>query len=324
MPNISRSVSNYQVPFLHLNAAAEHQLPCRMSDLYRCSVTVGNPSFLSSQDIRRHGFWRVLYTSIIEKASVVFCNIEVNAQLLRRTSMYDTYISDKKRDVSYNLGMAFAKFHSEQLLGIRNLIHLEFLKKRHAIVFVQQVGNRRPQEPDLLGQSADGSWHLFEAKGTSYKNKLAEQISYGKNQTSQVSTIHGQLPATRTVSATYIGKDRIFTHLEDPSDGGVSIIDFDEADYNRAYYAPFLLSQQKDYPEAVEVIINGVNVHRYELPVPGGMLSIGVLSSILPAIINGNPGDLSSALRNIAEISVKGDDQYSFGLDGFVVGFKAD
>lgn len=322
MPDVLRSVANYQVPFLHLNAMGEQRVSCKKADLYRCAVTVGNPTYISLRLIRQHHFWPVLSNSIIKKCLLISTNIETHGSLLRRRSIFDTYVSDDKKTVSYNVGMALAKFHSERLLDIRNLLHLEFLRQQNAVVFVQQAGGKRPQEPDLLGQSADGSWHLFEAKGSSYENKLSKKLIEGKIQAQQVFTVHGQLPATRTISATYLGADRIYTRIEDPSDRGASVIDFEDANFNRAYYAPFLISQQPGYPGAKEIVIDGVPVMMFGLDSEVGMLHIGVLSHIYPFLLTSDFGALPGALADSADLSGRGGDQYSFGRDGFVIGFE--
>ena len=102
--------------------------------------------------------------------------------------IFDGYVLDQKRNVSYNLGMAVAKYYSEKLLQIANLIHVETLKKQNAIVFVNQIGSTK--EPDLVGQTSNGDWHIFEAKGMS-TNSLATNITRAKNQARQIHSLTG-------------------------------------------------------------------------------------------------------------------------------------
>lgn len=322
VPSVSRAVSKYSVPFLHLNAPAEHLVSCKRSDLYRCAVTVGNPSFISLKAIRQYGFWPVLCTSVLEKCLLVASNIEVRGTRMRLRNIYNTHISDTKRIVSYSLGMAFAKFHSERLLRIRNLMHLEFLKQHNVVTFAPQLAGKRSKEPDLLGQDANQSWHLFEAKGTSYEDKLSVKLTEGKVQTAQILTICGQLPTTRSVSATYIGRDRIYTRIEDPSDRGAETIDFDERQFMRAYYAPFLISEQKEYPNSRDVIIDGIPTRMFSMSDSRGEVSIGVLQSIYPLLRSGGFDALHNTLNGAEDLTGRESDQYSFGLDGFVVGFR--
>ena len=254
---------------------------------------------------------------------MVSTNIQTVGSVLCRNPIYDTYVSDAKRVVSYSLGMAFAKFHSESLLNIRNLVHLEFLKQQNAIVFVPQPGNIKPQEPDLVGQDVGGAWHVFEAKGTSVKNKVTQQIADGKIQVRQISTIHGQLPATRTVSGTHIGKGGIYSRIEDPSDRGQALVDFDDNTFNQAYYAPFLISEQPGYPDPTSVIIDGQSVLMFSLENALGVLSIGILTSVYNALRTGSSATLLVTLEAIDDFTKRETDQYSFGRDGFVIGYKA-
>lgn len=319
MSTVLRSVNGYQAPFAGLNTHTGQAIGCKKSDLYRCAVTVGNPTFFSLNAIRTYGLLPALCTSIFDKCSIVASNIEKYGTVLRRGAIYDTHVSDIKRQVSYSLGMAFAKFHAERLLGIHNLIHLEFLKRLNAVTFIQQPTTNRPQEPDLVGQSADGSWHIFEAKGTSYQNNVAAQVAGGKIQAAQIATIHGQVPTTRTVSGTYIGRDRIETYLQDPSDSGSSAIAFEQNDYNKAYYAPFFIG----LPDVREVLIDGVLVRMFNIRGSTGTASIGLTVPVFEALQNQDTTDLPSALPD-PSVFERGSDQYSFGLDGFVVGFKAD
>ena len=222
MPSIYRVVTSYQPPFAGINTNGEATLQCRKLDLYRSIITVGNPSYFSLQAIRDYGFARVMYDSIFKKIAIVASNIQSDLGGMRRHPIFDGYVSDEKRIVSYNLGMAFAKLYSEKLLGIPNLVHTEFLKRQNAITFARQAANVRPKEPDLVGQTSDGNWHLFEAKGVSSStSQLNRKIAEAKNQVRQVAAIHGVAPLTGSACATFIGRDRILTHLVDPpSDEG--------------------------------------------------------------------------------------------------------
>lgn len=321
MVYISRSVSNYSVPFDHLNQETEHTIRCKKSDLYRCAVTVGNPSFISRQKIRDYGFWPVLCNSLIDKCSLVATNLINSRGRLRRSNIYDTYVTDKKRDVSYNLGMVFAKLHSEKLLGIRNLVHLEFLKQQNNVTFIRQATSKRPKEPDLIGQDGRGVWHIFEAKGTSCETQIASQIKKGKNQAKQINTIHGQLPGTRSVAATYVGNDRIFTQIEDPSDIGDITIDLDKIDFIKSYYAPFLMNQVDGFPNLESRIIDGIPVEIFKIKNNIGVLHVGIVSYISQLIRDSDEVNLFQTLSILPDISDRGGEYYSFGSDGFVVGF---
>lgn len=325
MPHIHRIVSNYQGNFANLNTApAESSLRCRKLDLYRSIITVGNPSYLSWQDIRNFGFARALYNSIFEKIALVATNIDSSPAGMRRHAIFDTYISDKKRIVSYNLGMTFAKLYSQKLLGIPNLIHIEFLKKTGAVVFVAQAGKERPKEPDLVGQTPDGNWHVVEAKGvSSSESQLPAKIAEAKLQIQQIATIHGVPPTTGNACATYIGADRIFTRLEDPESGDGKELKFDRQKFYEAYYSPFLLAQNSPNLSRRRERVDGLDVEFFDLIKANRKISIG-LDRELAELVEAKHYDFSQSLRQRLQQYSSADanrDRYSFGLDGFVVGY---
>ncbi|EKT0590998.1 hypothetical protein QDS07_000584 [Morganella morganii] len=266
MPLIYNTVKNYLPPYGSINTSSESTLDCRKIDLYRSMITVGNPSFLSYKTIKKFGFYRAIYNSLIEKVATVASNIESDRNGIRRHLIFDTYVSDKKRVVSYNLGMAFAKLYSEKILGIPNLVHLEFLKKSNAVTFLNNNSKKRPKEPDLVGQTPDGSWHIFEAKGISTsESQLKNKIIEAKKQINQVSAIHGNAPLTGSACATYIGRDRIFTHLEDPSTNELDTIVIDYNKFITSYYSIFFMMNEVLNQSKKRKTIDGIDVDFYDL-----------------------------------------------------------
>ncbi|MBI6748183.1 hypothetical protein [Pseudomonas syringae] len=324
MPNIYRVAKSYNSPFDFLNTTGESALRCRKIDLYRSIITVGSPSFLSGQDIRSYGFARVLYSSIIRKIAIVAVNIKSDIHGIRRHPIFDTHITDDKRIVSYNLGMTFAKFYSEKLLGVPNLIHLEYLKKQNAVTFAPQIDRARSREPDLVGQTPDGNWHVFEAKGiSSSTSQLNSKILEAKDQVRQVKTIHGMPPSTGTACATHIGPDRILTYLEDPSADDGKQVNIDQEKFIKSYYAPFLLAGKFLDRASRHEQIDGLDVEFYDLDYANIKLSIGIDREVLDLVKNNThnlPNQVVARLREYAASDDK-KSKYSIGLDGFVVGY---
>ena len=109
MPYINYESTGYTNNHIHINSNGIQSIRCRKLDLYRAMVTVGNPSFISRQKIRDFGLARAIYDSVIEKVGTVWENIESDRTGMRLHPIYHSHVSDKKRIVSYNLGMAFAK-----------------------------------------------------------------------------------------------------------------------------------------------------------------------------------------------------------------------
>ncbi len=325
MPLIYRTVANYQGAFSALNTSPnESTLRCKKLDLYRSIITVGNPSFLSWQNIRQLGLARALYDSILEKVALVAINIESDSAGMRRHQIFDTYVSDKKRVVSYNLGMTFAKLYSEKILGIPNLIHIEFLKKNGAVAFAPQPGNDRPKEPDLVGQTADGNWHVVEAKGVSTsESQLPGKISEAKLQIQQIATIHGVPPATGNACATYIGTNRIFTRLEDPPAGDGKRIELNREKFYDAYYAPFLLAEASLQTPRRKERIDGLEIDFFDLERANRKLRIGLDREIAELVLSKKyefSQGISQRLRQYSSQDQQ-NERYSIGLDGFVVGY---
>lgn len=324
MPNIFRVVTNYQAPFSAINTNGEKSLQCRKLDLYRSIITVGNPSFFSLQNIREYGFARALYDSILKKVAIVASNIQSDSAGIRRHPIFDTYVSDEKRIISYNLGMTFAKLYSEKLLNIPNLIHIEFLKKQNAVRFIQQPGNQRSKEPDLVGQTADGTWHIFEAKGVSSStSQLNGKIAEAKNQVQQVATVNGVAPSTGSACATYIGSDRILTYISDPPSDKGKRVEINKEKFLDSYYAPFFIAERiLDIPTRKESI-DGLDVDFYDLHYARRKLSIGLTHEVVELIQTRNYDLLQNVSTRLKEYSLADTryNKYSIGLDGFVVSY---
>jgi hypothetical protein len=316
MSRIQRLVEGYSGRYASLNAI-EQPHACKRIDLIRCAITVGSPWGLSWDLIGQVGLTRAIYGSIVDKAFLVWENVDSTATGLHRSKAFERHTKDKKRDVSYNIGMAVAKLNSERILGIRNLIHVEFLKKKGVIAFV--AGATR--EPDLVGEDAKGQWHIFEAKCRSTsRSSLTDALINGKTQAQQVATIHGIPPVTRSVSATYFGASEIYTCVKDPRGEGVRSLDINSNDeFARAYYAPFLISRDERIP-TTEVMVDGISMDQFAITVDGRTLKIGLYKEVIEAVDSGRSDAIPSILDRFSAVSERESDDYSVGPDGFVIG----
>lgn len=324
MPLIFRTVTNFHSPYSKINTNGETSLQCRKIDLYRSIITVGNPSFLTFKNIHDYGLARALYDSIFKKIGIIASNIQSDFTGMRRHPIFESYLSDEKRIISYNLGMAFAKFYSEKILDIPNLIHVEFLKKQNAVTFVKQTGNKRPKEPDLVGQTVDGKWHVFEAKGISTsESHLSGKITEAKKQIQQIATIQGTPPSTGTACATYIGPDRILTYLEDPPSNDGRHVKVNIEKFVESYYAPFLLAEKLTGLTLRKESIDGLDVDFYELQHASRKLRIGLSRELCELIKSKDYKNLNGVIGQLKEYSniYEKQNNYSIGLDGFVLGY---
>lgn len=323
MPRIYYTAGNYQNPYNHINTNVEQHLWCRKLDLYRSIITVGSPSFVSWREIRQNGLFRTISNSIIQKVLMVQANIESNPNGMYLHPIFQGYVSDQKRIVSYNLGMAFAKFYAEQLLNIPNLTHLETLKKIDAVNFVQQQG--RTKEPDLVGMTSDGEWHVFEAKGMS-SNKLRTELQKAKNQAQQIDTIHGQNPATLSACATFFGNDRILSAIEDPKSEKNKKIEIQKSKFYEGYYNSFFAFKELLNTESKKETFENIDYQSFDIKTNKLELSIGLETEVYELLQQKNfdlVGEYYYSKRKRIDKNINYEqDIISVGQDGFVVKYK--
>lgn len=318
MPHIYYQARGYANHYSHINSIGIQNIRCRKLDLYRAMITVGNPSFISKQKIHDFGLARAIHNSIIEKIGVIWENVDSDRNGMRLHPIYHTHVSDKKRSISYNLGMAFAKFYAEKLLDIPNLIHVENL---NTINFHQITG--RGREPDLVGQCTNGNWHVFEAKGMS-RNNLNTQILSAKQQVQRVASIEGVIPDTLNACATYFNDTQILTYLEDPKSIDSKIIHINKENFLESFYKPiFLMSNAINKPLELRRE-DGLNYYSIDLEVKGLNLTVGLDEEIHNLIMQKEFNAISSIskqkFKRYSNDNMR--ENYSIGLDGIVVKYR--
>lgn len=323
MPRIYYNANNYGNQFNHINTNGEQYILCRKLDLYRSIITVGSPTFVSWREIRANGLFRTLSNSIIQKFLLVQANIESNQNGMNLHHSFHNHVSDQKRIVSYNLGMAFAKYYAEKLLEIPNLTHLETLKKIGAVTFVKQTG--KSKEPDLVGMTSNGDWHVFEAKGMS-SNKLASEVIKAKNQARQISTIHGQNPVSLSACATFLGNDRITSLIEDPESDGEKKIEVKKELFYEGYYNSFFAFRELLNRKSKKDKFENVDYQAFNIKTKDLELTIGLESEVYELLQEKNYNlidEFYSSKRNNDETNNGlNSEEISIGLDGFVVKYS--
>ncbi|MAD96097.1 MAG: hypothetical protein CMB99_02110 [Flavobacteriaceae bacterium] len=320
MPRIYYTANNYTNPFDHINTNGENFIRCRKLDLYRSIITVGSPTFVSWRAIRQNGLFRTISTAIIQKALMVQTNIQSNQNGMYLHPIFNGYVSDQKRIVSYNLGMAFAKIYAERLLNIPNLTHLETLKKINAVTFVKQSG--KSKEPDLVGMTSNGNWHVFEAKGMS-SNKLSSEIIVAKNQANQIATIHGQAPTTLSACATYFGSNRIVSLIEDPESGEEKNIEVKKDKFYEGYYNSFFAFRELMDRKSKKEQFENIDFQSFDIRTNQLNITIGLETEVYELLQEKNYSlidEFYASKRNTNEIvEVFDRENISIGQDGFIV-----
>ncbi len=330
MPRIYYTASQYTGNYAHINQNVESYINCRKIDLYRSIITVGNPSFITKEDIRINGLWRTISNSIIRKILLVQTNIESNREGIYLHPIFNTHVSDEKRIVSYNLGMAIAKLYASELFNIPNLIHVETLKQQGAID-INLTNDHK--EPDLVGMSPDGLWHIFEAKGMS-SNNLNSKIIEAKAQAQKVNTIHGNIPATLNACATYFSNTKILSKIEDPKSIKEKEIQINVEKYFENYYSSFFSFKK----EIKKQRINNIDYNYFDIKTDKLNLSIGLESEIFELIqqkdftyINEYYSKMKTikkdfdAERRLQNTNINQEglaSKFSLGQDGFIVKYS--
>ncbi|HCG8279963.1 TPA: hypothetical protein NJ523_004375 [Vibrio parahaemolyticus] len=322
MPLIYYRSTDYKNNHAHVNSNGIESLRCRKLDLYRSMITVGNPSFISQQQIRTYGLARAIHSSILEKVGTVWENIESDRNGMRIHPIYHSHVSDKKRIVSYNLGMAFAKFYAEQLLDIPNLIHVESLKTLGAIDFAD-TDTGRGREPDLVGQCTNGDWHVFEAKGMS-SNKLNPQLASAKEQVERVSSIHGVAPETLNACATYFSDQRILTYLQDPESRNEKVIKVLRDKFIDSTYKPLFLLGEAMNKRLELHREDGINFYAVDIEAKGVHLRVGIDEEVHDLVRQKEFSSLRNlSLEKLRHLSKEmSEESYSIGQDGVIVKYR--
>lgn len=318
MARIYYTASNYTGLFAHINTVGEQPLVCNKIDLYRAITTVGCPSYISWAKIRQFGLLRALSDSIIQKWLLVHDNIESRNGSLVLHDIFRHHVSDHKRIVSYNLGMAFAKIYAEKLLEIPNLIHVETLKKQGAITFHNTNGEKK--EPDLVGLTANGNWHVFEAKGVS-RNQLNTKILEAKEQANEVDTIHGSPPVTMSACATYFNHQRITSKIEDPEGKQKKQIEIKTDEYFETYYSPFLSIKELLNEDPKKERFEESSYYHYRILTDKLNLTIGLDEEVYELIQEKNYHEIRYFLEKKKslkkELQHEDTENYSIGDDGY-------
>lgn len=321
MPRIYYTANNYFDNYSHVNTIGEQNISCSKLDLFRSMITVGTPSFLSWREIKRFGLFRALSNSIFQKILLVHDNIGHSSNNMCLHPIFDTHVTDQKRIVSYNLGMAFAKLYAETLLNIPNLIHVETLKKTNSIEF--QNTNRRTKEPDLVGMTADGNWHVFEAKGMT-SSKLNTKINEAKEQARQIDTIHDKQPETLSACATYFSRNKIVSRIEDPKGENEKKIEIDFEKYINLYYDQFFALTKIGNESVKNEKIENIDFKLLDISINSLELTIGIETEINDLIKQKNYSLIHEYYSNNKKNFNLDSDQlkFSIGQDGFIVKYK--
>ncbi|GHU76328.1 hypothetical protein FACS189461_3770 [Spirochaetia bacterium] len=317
MSQIWYTAQGYNGSFSGINRSSKTSVSCNILDLCRTSITAGNPKDFIWNDIKDYGLYRAFASLVLEnllRVSAALCTNDKGDVCLH--PIYNSYVSDRKRSISYNLGMAIAKLFSERLLGIPDLIHVETLKRIKAIKF-KKPG--RSKEPDLVGCAKDGSWHIFESKG-SIKFFSDNAWANARKQVGAIATIHGQVPATRSVCVSRLGFDNIFTDIRDPEGSEEKeIVEVNKEKYYEYYYFPFTALREYTNSELHKTQLYGSTYDSFDIQINNNNFTIGLDSEIFALLQGKRYEQIAECFRNRRSAVDNDGEHVSTGLDGFMI-----
>lgn len=210
MPKVNYSAklfpSNFPVQLQGTNT-----INTNWANILHSAYTVGKKSnrFVYSHGV--YSLFEILYRSLIISSNLK----ENNIGELIKTNAYKDLDASEKSAVSFFMGLTSAKLLSENLLGIKWLLHYD-RHYRSLNILNSSVKSR----PDLVGKLparafSGYSWAVIEAKGRT-GNKTKKLISDAKAQTRLVLAIQNTTNLLRIASASYFKKDHFNIYWEDP------------------------------------------------------------------------------------------------------------
>lgn len=319
-PMVDLHASGFAGDYASLNMSQVQAVPCSQLDLVRCLITASSQRPFSKGSIRDLGLVRSMAFGILEPLISLAARCVSEGGSLRIHDSYWGLTPTDKRLVSQRLAEAFAKFHSQQLLQIPRLFVVEAARaSRSLTVAYVDPGKGKPKEPDLVGQSLSQDWHVIEAKGSSRSSSYTAVYNKGKLQASNIATIDGVAPSTRSVCMTFLDQPRLFTAVRDPEDRGRLDLRLDRARFDAFYFRGFQELIERQSTGYRRQIIDGYGVIFGRGP---GAYEIGLEERVFESLQNPGPVP-SQVFEGLAEVSARQSDLVSIGLDGVVVRLRA-
>jgi len=297
MSVISLQMSGFGGIYSALNSST--MLSINRWDAVRAIVTVGAER---DSDLIAHGS-----SSIFKHAAMSFIIMSVldfDATSLTTNSLFDSLDPTEKGNLSYWLGMAFAKLACESRLHVPWLAHADPLIRSGRATLAG--GNARA---DLIGRDLNGKWHVVEAKCRS-STVEPDLLERAKNQAINITQVAGQDPDTHCASLVRLFDRPISCQFVDPKKRGRRTrIEFGEDDFFSQYYHPFVEFFERN--RSVERTIGG-DLYQIAPLIRSGTekmdVYLGVMTEILkkpidaPRVIGrtaGRQSDSSAAMQSV-------------------------
>src|SRR6266540_3705928 len=242
------------------------------------AVTVGRPN---RQYVFSHGLASTF--EALFRWSLVRMALEQSgptATRLRRTSAARTLDPTEKGATSYFLGLAICKLFAAKLLDAPWLLHLDVFRPLLNPVL---TGRSRP---DLVGQTANGSWVALECKGrVSPPDEPAKEKA--KEQAQRLIVVNGAVPAFQIGAIAYLRNEILHFFWRDPAADPLRVkrpIKVNvEADAWRLYYAPLI-----DLIRSGDGYFERMQREPVLMPVESADIELGIHPAVLRLIVASN------------------------------------
>ncbi|ATE52395.1 hypothetical protein [Actinosynnema pretiosum] len=221
------------------------------------------------------------------------------AELLR-SKLATTLDPSEKGALSYSIGQAMTAIFCEQMLGVRDLMHVDRYMHQNRISFAG------PKRPDLFGENPDG-WVIAEAKGSSgeLNRETARKLVIQKR---SVRSINGHPPklALGCIAHHPRPSKRLVLKAYDPEEENEDAVDLsiDRDRYVFAYHLPFV--------RAIELGDAGERLGIATATFANLGLEVGLARPLLQQL---REAEETGQLRGLAERTIRYRDQ-GFGEDG--------
>lgn len=311
------NASNFTGKYSHLN---NKKLTLNISrlGLARCVMTAGCNG---RRAILNRGILRHCYLG-----AMVLSNTTNTPKGLALDDAFHALDMSEKIPISYHLGMGLTKAFSEQHLNIPWLSHISAFKnsirwngKPIAPKLILYKTKKHAREPDLIGYDSNGRPHVLESKGYS-SGFSGSELQHAINQVSQVNTIAGVTPETRTACfhdlSGYAFKSRI-VDPEGPDLHGLTV-EWDLHSALESYYSIFNSLEG-------QLVQRQFRKHKYfVIPIIKPDIYFGIDADVLEMLKDKKKlnaelfiqiFERSKSFQN----SIDGSSKYDLGLDGIII-----
>ena len=242
MPTLNITASRFRSAFSHLRGIYAPNLTRKKC--IKFAQVVGNSHFS-----RAYGRTATALALASYRAMAVRCVLDFTQSQVRCSDDYAALESSEKINLSYWIGMTFAAIAADELLGVSRLTHA---LRQHGLV---KANKKAKSLADLVGQDAQGNWHVIEAKGRQTVPSPADRRAW-KQQARTVRSINGTAVSTRSYCVGLIDDPcQILMVDPPPRRRNPLALSIDPDELGNGYYEPFREFLQGD----VRIVKRGNN-----------------------------------------------------------------